>query len=62
MFADAIGLAPFKDVFWSTSNQSGQPNAFEPNAELESLVSTLSTGPVGPGDKIGLVNQTVVMK
>ena len=30
MFADAIGLAPFKDVFWSTSSQPDSP--YKPNA------------------------------
>ncbi|CAF4488371.1 unnamed protein product, partial [Rotaria magnacalcarata] len=25
MLADAIGLAPYKDVFWSSSNEPGAP-------------------------------------
>ena len=31
MFADVIGLAPFKDVLWSTSLQPGAP--YKPSPE-----------------------------
>lgn len=34
----------------------------EPSPALQSVVSTLSTGPVGPGDKINMVNKTVLMR
>lgn len=60
-----MGLAPFKDVYWSTEYQPGYPytiNASEPYSELESVVSTLSTGPVGSGDMIGAMNKTVIMR
>lgn len=65
MFSYAMNLAPFKDVFWTTENQPNNPygaNATEPNTELQSAVATLTTGPVGPGDSIGLMNRTIIMR
>lgn len=69
MVAHALRLAPFKDVFWTTEYQPGNPydtafqmNVSEPNTELECAVATLSCGPVGPGDKIGLMNKSVIMR
>ena len=65
MFADAIGLAPFKDVFWSTSLQPGAPYKPDPREvlpEREILIATLSTGPVGPGDAINYTNVQTIMK
>jgi hypothetical protein len=65
MFADAIGLAPFKDVFWSTSIQPGSPygeSAREVVPDRAVLIATLSTGPVGPGDAINYTNVERIMK
>ncbi|CAF3718368.1 unnamed protein product [Rotaria sp. Silwood1] len=65
MFVDAIGLTPFKDVFWSTSLQPGspyKPNAEEVLPEREILIATLSTGPVSPGDAINYTNTQHIMK
>lgn len=65
LLAYAVGLAPFKDVFWSTEDQPGNRyglHAKEYFAELESAISTLSSGPVGPGDKIGLMNESIIMR
>jgi hypothetical protein len=65
MFADAIGLAPFKDVFWSTSLQPGspyKPSAMEVFPDREILIATLSTGPVGPGDAINYTNVERIMR
>jgi len=65
MFAEAIGLAAFKDVFWSTSVQPGAPYKGEPKEvlpERQSAISTLSTGPVGPGDAVNYTNIEVIMK
>ncbi|CAM2722812.1 unnamed protein product [Rotaria socialis] len=65
MFADAMGVAPFKDVFWSTSFQPGspyKPDAKEVLPEREILIATLSTGPVGPGDAINYTNVQSIMK
>lgn len=65
ILASAVGLAPFKDVFWSSHIETGNPygpKAIEPYPELEVAIATLSTGPVGPGDKIGLANGTIIMR
>jgi hypothetical protein len=43
MFADAIGLVPFKDVFWSTSLEPGSVYKESPHEvlpELEILMAT----------------------
>lgn len=48
--ARAFGLAPFKDVFSSGGE----------HAEVEALLSALSTGPVGLGDAIGTTDHAVV--
>ncbi|CAG5115344.1 unnamed protein product, partial [Candidula unifasciata] len=63
IFADAVNLAPFKDTFWTTESQPGNPyNRTEPNTRMEAILATLSTGPVGPGDGIGYINKTLLMK
>jgi hypothetical protein len=65
MFADAIGIAPFKDVFWSTSIQPASPygiSAQEILPDREILIATLSTGPVSPGDAINYTNVQRIMK
>lgn len=63
MFAWAVGLRPFKDVFrtslWQRDNVYILP---EPNAELQVLVATLSTGPVAFGDKINTTNKTILLR
>jgi hypothetical protein len=48
--ARVLGLAPFKDVFSSGGE----------HAEVEALLSALSTGPVGLGDAIGTTDPAVV--
>ncbi|XP_046547851.1 uncharacterized protein LOC124257766 [Haliotis rubra] len=63
LFAWAIGVAPFKDNFWTTSVQPGNSyNATEPYPSLHAVVATLSTGPVGIGDMVGGTNKTLIMK
>ncbi|CAF1238587.1 unnamed protein product [Adineta ricciae] len=65
MFLDAIGLAPFKDVFWSTSIQPDAPYKSNPKEvlpEREAFIATLSTGPVSPGDAINYTNKDLIMK
>jgi hypothetical protein len=65
MLADALGLAPFKDVLWSTSTQPGSPygpNATEELPDREILMATLSTGPVGFGDGINFTNIQRLMR
>ncbi|RUS92230.1 hypothetical protein EGW08_000083, partial [Elysia chlorotica] len=61
--ASALGLAPSKDTFWSSSEQPGNTYAkSEPYPTLQAAVATLSRGPVGPGDKIGGTNRTLLMR
>jgi len=66
MLSWALGLAPFKDVFWSSEKQASNPyknaTVTEPNFELQALVSALSGGGVATGDKIGSLNKTLVAK
>ncbi|KAL5016026.1 hypothetical protein ScPMuIL_005615 [Solemya velum] len=63
MFADALGLAPYKDTFWTTQTETGNKyGKDEPFPALEAVVATLSTGPVGPSDKISSTNVTLLMR
>jgi hypothetical protein len=50
--AGALGLRPFKDVFFSSGD----------NAEVEALLSALSTGPVGIGDRMGRADAGIVRR
>ena len=58
--ARALGLWPFKDVFLSSAQGTGLDG--DPHAELEALLSALSGGPVGIGDRIGRTRREVVMR
>jgi hypothetical protein len=54
-----------KILSWSTEVQSGNPysnKATEPYSALESAISTLSAGPVGPGDKLGCMNRDIIIR
>jgi hypothetical protein len=65
MFADALGMAPYKDVFWSTSNEPGAPYTtpvIETLPDREILIATLSTGPVTPGDAINYTDTKRIMR
>lgn len=64
ILASALNLAPSKDTFWTTERQPGNPlypDTREPYPLLEALVATLSTGPVGPGDKINDTDVLLMM-
>jgi hypothetical protein len=50
--ADALGLFPYKDVFHTRSE----------HAEVEALLSALSTGPVGIGDRLGEADPAIVRR
>lgn len=50
--ARALGLVPFKDVFLTREDGDG-PRDGDPHAAAEALIATLSTGPVGIGDRVG---------
>jgi hypothetical protein len=65
MFADALGIAPFKDVLWSTNVQPGSPygtkaSELVPNRQI--IMATLSTGPVAVGDGINFTNIQRIMR
>jgi hypothetical protein len=55
-FADALGLRPFKDVFRTDPDD---PSA---HADVEGLLSALSTGPVGIGDRVGRTDPAAVRR
>lgn len=59
-FARALGLWPFKDVFLSRSDGSGLDG--DPLAEIEALLSALSAGPVGIGDRLGRTDPARVLR
>lgn len=65
MFAHALDLAPSKDTFWTTTEQNGNPR-YPKKQELwpalQTVVATLSMGPVGPGDMIGATNRDLLMR
>lgn len=52
--ARALGLRPFKDVFRADRSDPGA------HAEVEALLSTLSTGPVAIGDRVGRVDPSIL--
>ena len=62
----AIGLAPFKDTFWTTKDQPGYENHGKPvnktewHPELESAMATLSMGIVGISDKSRFSSLTII--
>ncbi|MCZ7582904.1 MAG: hypothetical protein M5R36_05950 [Deltaproteobacteria bacterium] len=52
MVAWALGLLPFKDNFWSS----------EKYGEAEALISALSAGMVGPGDRAGKADREILLR
>ncbi len=54
--ARALGLMPFKDVFRTDPEVAG------PNGEPEALLSALSTGPVGLGDRVGRADAALALR
>ena len=54
--ARALGLMPFKDVFRADPDVAGD------HGEPEALLSALSTGPVGLGDRVGRFDPTLAMR
>jgi len=59
--ARALGLHPFKDVFLSFRDGDG-PRDGDPHAEAEALIASLSTGPVGLGDRVGRTDRDLVLR
>jgi hypothetical protein len=65
MLAWAIGLAPFKDNYWSTAQQPGSScgkNATEITPSLHNAASTFSAGPVTPGDGVGMSDVAQILR
>ena len=63
LFAYAVGMWPFKDNFQSSTGQNPQYVLVpEGNPYEECLISALSGGPVGPSDRIGFTDRTLVMR
>jgi len=58
--ARALGLTPYKDVFISHGQTAS--TAGEPYAEVESLLASLSSGPVGIGDEVGCTDRDLVLR
>jgi hypothetical protein len=58
--ARAVGLTPYKDVFFSSREGEGWDG--DPNSECEALVAALSSGPVGIGDRLGRTDRALVMR
>lgn len=54
--ARALRLMPFKDVFRADPDVAGA------NGEPEALLSALSTGPVGLGDRVGRFDATLALR
>jgi len=69
LLAFALGLRPSKDTFWTqrpasaaaTGHPWGPHDNPGSNCELNLLIATLSTGPVGISDKAGNTNKTLLM-
>jgi len=59
--ARALGLWPFKDVFLSRRDGDG-PRDGDPHAEVEALLSALSAGPVGIGDRVGRSDRALILR
>jgi hypothetical protein len=65
LFSFALGVAPSKDNYWSTSVQIGNKwgdNSTEKYPRLQAAVLTLTKGPVCPSDKIGDSNRELIMR
>ena len=60
----SLGMLPFKDAFWTETDEPGNEwaPASEADPELETVVSAVMAGPVGPSDALGLFNRTRIMR
>lgn len=65
MLAWAVGLAPFKDNYWSTAQQPGSsqpPGSIEVTPALHAAISTLSAGAVTPGDGVNASDAELILR
>ena len=70
LFLASLGIRPVVDVLWTTGVQTENPVGHFPNGsdlfkerfdlEHELIMATLSTGPVGFGDKVGRTNRSLL--
>jgi hypothetical protein len=65
MFSYALGVAPYKDNFWSSTEV--QPNErydgkTEPASRLHAIVATYSTASVAPSDQMKFLDVDLIMK
>lgn len=64
IFAWAIGVAPFKDNYWSSSIQPGSSVGSSPEVSpgLHNAISVFSAGPVTPGDGVGFSDVAQILR
>ena len=68
LWTSALGIAPSKDSYWSEPISQYDPhydfiwNTTETRNRLESVVASMSAGPVQISDRIGFTNRSLVMK
>ena len=62
LFLDSLALRPTKDNFFTTDKQGDGKKGVEKFNRLQSLVSTLSTGPVFPSDAINSSDVPLIMR
>jgi len=60
----SLGQIPYKDIFWTTPVQHAPkyPQTKHPYVELDALVASLTTGPIGPSDGINMTNAELLMR
>eukprot|EP01064_Diplonema_japonicum_P018967 TRINITY_DN2766_c0_g1_i1.p1 TRINITY_DN2766_c0_g1~~TRINITY_DN2766_c0_g1_i1.p1 ORF type:complete len:748 (+),score=157.49 TRINITY_DN2766_c0_g1_i1:51-2294(+) len=64
ILAHAVALAPYKDNFWSSTQEPGGScgSTTNPDVWRAAAVATLSTGPVTPGDGMQYMNKSMIMR
>jgi len=66
LFFHALALSPYKDTFRSDSSDQNcsvqHGDTPEQTPTIEALVSALSTGPIGPGDRLGKSNHDLLLR
>eukprot|EP01064_Diplonema_japonicum_P017310 TRINITY_DN2537_c5_g1_i1.p1 TRINITY_DN2537_c5_g1~~TRINITY_DN2537_c5_g1_i1.p1 ORF type:complete len:749 (+),score=180.35 TRINITY_DN2537_c5_g1_i1:68-2314(+) len=64
ILAHAVGLAPFKSNFWTSTQEPGGScgNTTNPDVWRAAAVATLSNGPVTPADGMPFMNKSMIMR
>jgi hypothetical protein len=63
IFLDALGIAPFKDDFLTSTNEPGNPYQGvkgEPFPDFQAAVATLAAGPIWPSSGLTFTNWTLL--